>query len=233
MKLRYIPILSILILFNLFFGIYASESEFFNKGLSYYQKNEFELASAHLEEAKKIDSSNPKIYFYLGNIYYQINELDKAILNYTTGLDFTDKKGAFFYNLGNCYFLKQNYKFSTEMYSQAVLYDPSLYDSYLNAGNAYYKAGDYIKTIIQWETYLEKYPETPQYDNIEKAIAYLREELEKPKPPPKEINEKTGLDKDLMDEVMGELDKLINRTENVLETSEEAIDDLSIQEIER
>ena len=233
MKRRFTPLISIFFLLTLFFGTYASDTELLDRGLSYYQNKEFTLASAHFEEAKKIDPRNPKIYFYLGNTYYQLNELDSAIVNYTQGLDYADKKGHFFYNLGNCYFLKENYKFASEMYSQAVLYDSTIYDSYLNAGNAYYKTGDYTKTIMQWEAYLDKNPTTPQYENIEKAIAYLREELERSTKGKEGIDEETGLDEALLEDVLKDLNGLINRTKNVLETSEKPIDDLTSEEIER
>ena len=119
------------------------------------------------------------------------------------------------------------------MYSQAALNDPDIYDSYLNAGNAYYKIGDYAKTIMEWETYLEKNPSTPQYANIEKAIAYLRDELERSSKEKEGVNEKTGLDKELLEDVLADLNGLINQTTNVLEISEEPIDDLTSEEIER
>ena len=125
----------------------ASESEFFNRGLTYYQGNQFELAAANLEEAKRFEPQNGLVYFYLGNAYYQLNDLDNAIITYTAGLSYADNKGILFYNLGNCYYLKGNYEFSTEMYDKALSYDPMLYDSYLNAGNAYYKVGNISRKI--------------------------------------------------------------------------------------
>jgi tetratricopeptide (TPR) repeat protein len=217
-------------------GAGAAETDFFRKGLSYYQNGEFQLASALLEEAKRVDSRNPLVYFYLGNVYYQLKDLDKSIVSFTTGLDLADQKGPFFYNLGNCYFLKGNYDFSAEMYAKAIASDPTLYDSHLNAGNAYYKKGNFAGTIIQWETYLAKYPETPQYANIEKAIAYLKEELLKQSAG----GAGTGADaaalssqNHLLDEVMSDLDSLLNRTENVMEMSEKPIDDLTKEDIER
>lgn len=215
------------------FNMAASESEFFKKGITHYSRSEFEIAAAHFEEAKSAEPGNSLVYFYLGNTYYQLNDLDKAIQNYTAGLDYTEDKAKFFYNLGNCYYLKENYNFATDMYAKAVLYNPILYDAYLNAGNAQYRAGNFKRTIIQWETYLDKYPKTPQYENIQRAIAYLKEELSKPQPPPKNIDEKTGLDRDLLSEVLGDLNRIVNRTTNVLETSEAPIDDLTTQEIER
>jgi tetratricopeptide (TPR) repeat protein len=191
------------------------------------------LAAAHFEEAKRLEPKYHLTYFYLGNIYYQLEELDNAILNYTAGLNYTDGKGPFFYNLGNCYYLKKNYAFSADMYSKAVLYNPTLFNAHLNSGNAFYKIGDYANTIEQWEAYLIKYPETPQYDKIEKAIAYLRGELSKPSAEELGIDEKTGLDVDLLGDVMTDLEELINKTENIMETSEKPIDDLTSEDIER
>jgi len=235
-KFQFLIIISII---TLFVGSYGAENELFKKGIEYYQKQNYELAIAHLEEAKKLEPENSLVYFYLGNCYYETGDLDQAILNFTKGLNYTDEKAPFFYNLGNCYFLKGNYNFAIEMYIKAQVYNPELYGAYLNAGNAYYKSGDYQKTITQWETYLQKYPETPQYKNIEKAIAYLKEELSKPKqtePPPQEkpkLDEKTGLDIDLLSEVLGDLEEIINETENVLESSAKPQDDLSIEELDK
>jgi tetratricopeptide (TPR) repeat protein len=212
-------------------GVHAAETDYFRKGLSYYQRGEFELAAALFEEAKRAEPRNPLVYFYLGNVYYQLKELDKSIVSFTTGLDLTEKKGPFFYNLGNCYFLKGNYEFSADMYAKAVASDPTLYDSHLNAGNAYYKKGNFAGTIIQWETYLAKYPETPQYENIEKAIAYLKEELSKQSAGGS--GAASSPQNDFLKEVMSDLDSLLNRTENVMEMSEKPIDDLTKEDIER
>jgi len=217
--------------FSIYFGIYALDNEFFQKGLSYYQTSDFQLAIAHFKEAKTLEPNNSLNYFYLGNSYFQLDDLDNAILSYTTGLNFTEEKGIFFYNLGNCYFLKGNFDFSTEMYAKAIMNDPALFDSHLNAGNAYYQSGDYANTIVQWETYLKKYPQTPQYENIEKAIAYLRQELKNPGS--LAGSQDKELDEELLSDVLGDLEDLINRTENVMEMSEEPIDDLSSEDIER
>ncbi len=210
-----------------------SETEFYKKGMEFYRKSQFELAAAHLEEAKNAEPGNHLLYFYLANAYFEMDDIDNAILNYTDGLNYTDEKGLLFYNLGNCYYLKGNYDFSSEMYGRAVLNDPALHDAYLNAGMAHFQSGNYRGTIIQWETYLEAYPETPQNEKIQRALAYLREELAKPEPIERNIDEKTGLDLDLLNEVIGDLGSMVNNTANIMEQSEKAVDDLTIEGIER
>ncbi len=232
MKKNLYHLIIIIVFFASVIDIFATENEYFKKGLAHYTKGEFQLAAASFEEAKNVDAMNPQVYFYLGNSYYELNELDKAILNFTAGLNFTENKGIYFYNLANCYYLKGNYDFSAQMYKKAVHYDANLYDSYLNAGNAYYKEGNYSDTIIQWETYLKKNPQTPQYENIQKAIAYLKGEIQQPHSD-KNVDEKTGIDPDLLNDVLSDLDKLVNSTENILETSEKPVDDLSVEGIER
>ncbi len=168
--------------------------------------------------------------------------------------NFSEDKGPFFYNLGNCYYLKGNYNFSSEMYSKAIESDPTLYDAYLNMGNAHFRAGKYEGTINQWETYLEKYPQTVQYEKIEKAIAYLKEQLQNTSQDggsssnngqagaqtdiqgdgtEDNVNGATGLDLDLLNDVLSNLEEIINQTENVMEISEKPIDDLTSEEIER
>jgi tetratricopeptide (TPR) repeat protein len=212
---------------------FGEENDPFERGLTHYQNGDYELAIARFEEAKLTEPRNSLIYFYQGNAYYQMQDLDNAIITFTAGLGYTEDKGIFFYNLGNCYYLKGNYEFSTEMYAKALAYDPTLYDSYLNAGNAFYRAGNIEKTIMRWETYLEKYPETPQYENIERAIAYLRGEMNKTDGDSVTDEGDTGFDEQLLEEVLSDLDRLTNSTENIMEMSEEPVDDLSIEEIER
>jgi tetratricopeptide (TPR) repeat protein len=212
---------------------FAAVNVAYERGLTHYQNGDFELAIASFEEAKQAEPRNSLIYFYQGNAYYQLQDLDNAIIAFTAGLGYTEDKGIFFYNLGNCYYLKGNYEFSTEMYTKALAYDPTLYDSYLNAGNAYYKAGNIEKTISRWETYLQKYPETPQYENIERAIAYLRGELNTTDGNTDHVEDNTGLDQALLEEVLSDLDRLTNSTENIMEVSEKPVDDLSIEDIER
>ena len=43
----------------------------------------------------------------------------------------------------------------------------------------------------------------------------------------------TGLDQALLEEVLSDLDRLTNSTENIMELSEKPVDDLSIEDIER
>ena len=67
MKKGYIFSSAFVLLFINFLRIYALENEYFEKGLNHYQKNEFGMAAAHFEEAKKIAPQDSLIYFYLGN----------------------------------------------------------------------------------------------------------------------------------------------------------------------
>ena len=66
-----------------------------------------------------------------------------------------------------------------------------------------------------------------------RAIAYLREELGIGGAETDNGDETPGLDEELMNEVMSDLDRLTNSTENVMEMSEKPVDDLSIEDIER
>jgi tetratricopeptide (TPR) repeat protein len=218
----------IIIFSVIYFDTFGAESEPFRQGLSLYAKGEFEMAALRLEEAKNIESRNPRTYFYLGNVYFQLNQLDQAIINYSAGLSFAENKGDFFYNLGNCYYEKENYLFATDMYSKAVEHNGELVDAHLHAGMAFYQAGDYPNTISQWETYLNKYPHSPQYDEVERAIALLKGKATETSP-----ESGVGPDQELMDEVLSDLDSLVDSTENIMEGSEQAVDDLSIEGIER
>lgn len=235
--------------FTYIYTFLYGENESFLKGLEYYQNKNFELARAYFEEAKNYEPDNATVYFYLGNTYYELKDLDNAIMNYTKGLDYSQgkQKGIIFYNLGNCYFLKKNYDLAIEMYKKAVELNPELFDAYLNSGNAYYIENNYQKTIEYWQTYLDKYPQTPQYEKIKKAIAYLKEEISKKaqmntqneseKESKENLSEESGKkessNNELLNEVIGDLNQIIKKTENIMETSEKPINDLSSEDIER
>jgi tetratricopeptide (TPR) repeat protein len=222
----YIPALIIILSLLPFFDTIAAENDYFRKAMQHYSRKEFELAAASFEEAKNIEPRNGDIYFYLGNSYWELGELDDAILSYTAGLSFTDQKGRFFYNLGNCYYVKGNYSFAADMYAKAVERDPGIVGAYRDAGMAYYKLGRYEDTINQWETYLNVYPETDQYAEIEKAIAILRRKTTGKGTETEDNNA-------LLDEVLGDLDSLVGKTENIMEGSEKPVDDLTVEGIER
>lgn len=216
--------------FFIFFDSFGADMEPFQRGLRHYADGDFEVAASYLEEAKHRQSRNDRVYFYLGNVYFQLDRLDDAIINYTTGLNFAERKGRFFYNLGNCYYLKKNYSFAADMYSKALEHDPGLVQSHLNAGNAFYRMGEYEDTVSQWETYLAKDPQTPQYAEIKKAIAYLKDRLASG--PGTEVDA-AAADQELMNEVMRDLDQLVESTRSIMETSEKPVDDLTVEGIER
>lgn len=214
----------------IFFDSFAADTDPFQRGLHLYGNGDFQAAVSYMEEARQREPRNPQVYFYLGNSYFQLDQLDEAIITYTAGLSFAANKGRFFYNLGNCYYLKNNYAFAADMYAKALEHDPELVQSHLNAGNAFYRMGAYRDTIVQWETYLAKNPRTPQYAEIKKAIAYLKG---RPDSGQEAGVDAGGVDNELMDEVMRDLDQLVESTRNIMETSEKPVDDLTIEGIER
>ena len=92
------------------------------KGISAYDKQEYETALKHFTDAQVKAPDQAEIYYNIGNTYYQLQDYDAAIDNYTQALNTTDDtlKQKVRYNLGNARFRKQQIKDAISAYEDAL-----------------------------------------------------------------------------------------------------------------
>jgi tetratricopeptide (TPR) repeat protein len=156
----------------------AEAQNAFARGEDLFMRNRPGEALEFLEAAAAEDPAHVQAFLYLGIAYQQLDRLDDAIAAYRKILPRAGADTArVAYNLGNAYFAKGNAAFARQYYTQAVEADPSYASAYLNRANTLIKTGDLQEAIGDYESYLALEPRSAKRPQIEKLIAFIRDEF--------------------------------------------------------
>jgi len=140
-------------------------------------QNKPQEALSFLESTVSEDPAHVQAFLYLGIVYLQLGRVDDAINIYKRILPRGGAETArISYNLGNAYFAKGDFASARQSYSQAIQENPSYGSAYLNRANAQVRNGALNEAIEDYEYYLSLEPGTPQRGQIERLIAFIREE---------------------------------------------------------
>ncbi|MDR1447211.1 MAG: tetratricopeptide repeat protein [Treponema sp.] len=167
------------VLFGLGFSLNAQNAQSdFAKGEEFFMQNKPKEAMPYLENSVAADSANLKAFLYLGIVYQQLDMTDEAIAVYRKVLPRGgDETARIAYNLGNAYYSKGNAVFADQFYTQAIEADPAYAPAYLNRGNTRIKSESRREAVSDYETFLTLEPRSPKRPDIERLIAFIREEF--------------------------------------------------------
>jgi tetratricopeptide (TPR) repeat protein len=158
-------------------GSGAAQSNF-NRGEELFMMNKPREALVFLENAVAEDPAHVTAFHYLGMVYQQLGRIDEAIAAYRKILPRAGKETArIAYNLGNAYYMKGNTAFAEQFYTQALEEDPVFAPAYLNRANTRVKGGALKTAVADYELYLSLEPGSPKKPEIERLIAFIREEF--------------------------------------------------------
>ncbi|MDR2257565.1 MAG: tetratricopeptide repeat protein [Treponema sp.] len=150
----------------------------FNRGEELFMLNKPREALVFLENAVAEDPAHVTAFYYLGMAYQQLGRIDEAIAAYRKILPRAGKETArVAYNLGNAYYMKGNTASAEQCYTQALDEDPVFAPAYLNRANTRVKSGSLKTAIVDYELYLSLEPGSPKKPEIERLIAFIREEF--------------------------------------------------------
>jgi tetratricopeptide (TPR) repeat protein len=150
----------------------------FNRGEELFMQNKPQEALAFLENAIAEDPAHVKAFQYLGMAYQQLGRIDEAIAAYRKILPRAGNEAArIAYNLGNAYYMKGNIVFAEQFYTQALDTDPVFAPAYLNRANTRVKNGSLKTALVDYELYLSLEPGSPKKPEIQRLIAFIREEF--------------------------------------------------------
>ncbi|MDR1099537.1 MAG: tetratricopeptide repeat protein [Treponema sp.] len=150
----------------------------FVRGEELFMQNKPQEALVFLELAAAEDPAHVMAFHYLGRVYEQLGRLDEAIATYRKILPRAGAETArIAFNLGNAYFMKGNTTFAEEFYTQAMAEKPVFAPAYLNRANARIKAGSLKDAVADYEQYLALEPRSPKRPEIERLVAFIREEF--------------------------------------------------------
>jgi len=169
------------------FPVFAQNS--FVRGEAFFLDNRPMDALQHLEAAVAEDPAHVQAFIYLGIVYQQLGRIDDAISAYQRILSRGGSQTASIaYNLGNAYLSKGSLAQASDSFSRALISDPSFSMAYLNRANTYLQMGSQLEfgtgehrrifdlAISDYERYLSLEPRSPQRENIERLVSFIREE---------------------------------------------------------
>ena len=141
---------------------------YFDKGLSYFQQNNLELASVEFNRSIQKDSSFKLSYYYLGIISDMRGMYEDSIKYYKKAISLDDKFSEAYNALGVVYSKQQKWDEAIKNYQKAL--QNKLYTTphvpYLNMGRVYMAQKDYPKAV-------EAYRSAKQYANQDFIVLEL------------------------------------------------------------
>ncbi|ADG81885.1 tetratricopeptide repeat protein [Thermincola potens] len=127
-------------------------------GWRYYRKGDYQQAVKNLEEAVRINDSNPAAHFNLALSYKEIGLLEKAEEEFNKVLQISpDHKLAPFY-MGKMYFEQNRYDDAIKQLVKATELDPASADASYLLGQAYQAKGYNEEALAAYERALELVP---------------------------------------------------------------------------
>jgi len=166
----------ILLLFSGVPALFSQTS--FARGEELFMQNRPQEAQRHLEAAVSEDPAHVQAFLYLGIVYLQMNRVDDAIATYARILPRGGTETARLnVNIGNAYFVKSDHVQARQYFTRAIEVNPAFASAYLNRANTLVRTGDLQEAIGDYETYLTLDPGSPQREQVQRLIAFIREEF--------------------------------------------------------
>ncbi|MDR1862489.1 MAG: tetratricopeptide repeat protein, partial [Treponema sp.] len=176
-KSDFLYIFPLALLFLASAGVLGAQNAF-ARGEELFMQNKPGEALEFLEAAALEDPAHVQAFLYLGIAYQQLDRLDDAIAAYRKILPRAGIETArVAFNLGNAYFAKGSVSFARQYYSQAIDADSAHGSAYLNRANTLIKTGELKEAIADYESYLALEPHSAKRPQIEKLIAFIRDEF--------------------------------------------------------
>jgi len=133
-----------------------------NKGLDFFQNNDFENAVICFFQALTHDKNYAHAYSNIGNILIQKGEFEEAISMYQKAINIDNQNSLYHFNLGIAYSNVNNNKASAKEYKRSLKLDPSNLKAYKFLGNCYIKLKDFKKAIDTYRKWSELDPQNPE-----------------------------------------------------------------------
>ncbi len=138
--------------------------DWYYKGISAYEKSEFESAISSWTRAIKLNQNDKAVCVYRGLAYSKVDRRARAIEDYDKAIELDPKYALAYNNRGTSYGALKQHERAIEDYDKAIELDPKYALAYINRGNRY---GD----LKQHERAIEDYDKAIELDP-KYALAY-------------------------------------------------------------
>ena len=124
------------------------------KGISYYNNNDYDNAYKYFSSAIEKDKGNYELYNNLGLVLKQKKNYKEALLNYQSALKINKYYTECYNNMGVLYDQLGEYNDAVKAFTQAINLDNNYKESYFNLAVTYEKMGDYKLAQKNYNRYL-------------------------------------------------------------------------------
>ncbi|MDD5595183.1 MAG: tetratricopeptide repeat protein [Candidatus Omnitrophica bacterium] len=179
LRWRILAIFSVIIIVAILVAVsYKSAKEksldYFNKGLTHFDKNNYDQAISYFSKAINLNPNNPESYYNRGLIYSLKNDFDQAIYNYNEAIKLNSQWKEPYINRGIAYYYKNSFDAAISDLTEAIKLNPEDQKAYYNRGLAYCKKNNFSQAISDFSKAIQINKNyLLAYDN--RAFAYFRE----------------------------------------------------------
>jgi tetratricopeptide (TPR) repeat protein len=154
----------------------------FNKGLIYEEREDFEKATKAYQEAVRINPSHAQARNNLGYSYKERHFYAYAIEHYGKAIELMPDNPGFYYNIGNAYAHKDRVDEAFAAYRKALDLDPSFSKAHYNMARMYLRKDMVKEAISEFRLYLRYatkavYAMVASKSSVENEIEELEEYL--------------------------------------------------------
>lgn len=142
-------------------AINNSSEVYYNKGISHYEREEYELAIENFRKAVEHDPSNFRFFYNLGLAYVKTEETDLAIDSFKKSIKLNPQDADSYQNLGLAYHKNEEFDKAINAYSNAIEISPKDSIGYDNLGITLFTVKDFDKAILNFKKSLELNPDNP------------------------------------------------------------------------
>lgn len=131
------------------------EKAWFNMGLIYEDREEFEQAIRAYGNAVRINPLHAQAQNNLAYSYKELHYYAYAVEHYQKAIELMPDNAGFYYNIGNAYTHQERIEEAFAAYKRALELDPTFSKAHYNMGRTYLRKDMIVEAIGEFRRYLE------------------------------------------------------------------------------
>jgi tetratricopeptide (TPR) repeat protein len=135
---------------------------FFLRGLSYFQKGNFEKSIADMDEAIGLDPAYFGYYRMRGRIYAARRDYDKALANFDFAIELEPKEASSYLDRGFIHAFRKDYDKALADYNECIRLAPKSPQAYYWRGSLHLLKGEHTKAVDDFTKALAIDPKLPE-----------------------------------------------------------------------
>jgi len=140
---------------------------FNNRGISYFEKKEYDSAIADFNNVLKLDPHKVITHYYLGNCYLEIRNYELAQNNYSIAIQNGFSDTSVYINRGLCRYKMGNYNSALEDLTIVIKMDSTSVKAFTYRAQCYFAINDYDHAIADYKTLIMLDPQnSTNYYNL-------------------------------------------------------------------